>query len=120
MHWRDGTVYRGFFKADEQDGFGVKRDGGGAIELQFWSGGNLGFSEKMERNDRCTLEHLGRFWMFGSDDCINGLATGKGNAVSLSGTSFIVGGRFILGRLIEGEVIEYPSSDDSLFLKSDG
>ena len=64
MHWRDGTVYRGSFKDDEQDGFGIKRDGGGAIELQFWQAGNLGFSEKMERNDRCTLEHLGRFWMF--------------------------------------------------------
>ena len=74
----------------------------------------------MKRNDRCTLEHLGRFWMFDSDECINGLATGKCHAVSFSGTSLIVRGTFILGRLVGGEVIEYPSSDDPLLLKSDG
>ena len=119
MYWRDGTVYRGFFRDDEQNGYGVKLDGGGAVELQFWQNGNLEVSEKMEKNDRCTLEHLGRFWMFDSDGCINGLATGKGNAVSFSGTSVIVGGEFILGRLVEGEVIEYPSSDNSLLLKPD-
>ena len=119
MYWRDCSLYRGFFNDYEEDGFCVKRDGVGAVELQFWQNGNLEFSEKMERNDRCTLEHLGRFWMFDSNDCINGLATGKGNAVSFSGTSVIVGGKFILGRLVEGEVIEYPSSDNSLLLKSD-
>ena len=120
MYWRDGTVYRGFFRDGEQDGYGIKLDGGGAVELQFWQSGHLKISERMERNDRCTLEHLGRFWMFDSDDCINGLATGKGNAVSFTGTSVIVGGTFILGRLVEGELIEYPSGDNSFLLTSDG
>ena len=62
------------------------------------AGGNLEFSEKMEKTIVARLEHLGRFWMFDSDDCINGLATGKGNAVSFSGTSVIVGGSsFLVG-----------------------
>ena len=42
--------------------------------------------------------------MFESDSCINGLAHGTGLAASVDGAKIVVEGRFVLGRLIDGEI----------------
>jgi hypothetical protein len=44
-----------------------------------------------------------------ADACINGLAHGSGNAVSLNGLALIEDGSWVLGRLVKGVVIALPS-----------
>ncbi len=50
--------------------------------------------------------------MFVSSECINGLAHGIGMAVTLDGDHIVPNGRFVLGRLVEGEVLTLPEDQD--------
>ena len=43
-----------------------------------------------------------------ADSCINGLAHGRGVAVSLDGDIVVIGGRFVLGQMVAGELINIP------------
>ena len=43
-------------------------------------------------------------WMFRSESCINGLAHGEGLAVRVDGQAYVANGRFVLGRLVAGQV----------------
>ncbi len=54
---------------------------------------------------------MGRQWMFDSTQCINGLAHGTGLAVSLDGRLLIPKGKFILGQMVSGSVLEIPEVD---------
>ena len=51
---------------------------------------------------------MGRAWMFSADSCINGLAHGRGVAVSLDGDIVVIDGRFVLGQMVAGELINIP------------
>ena len=42
--------------------------------------------------------------MFRGPDCINGLAHGRGPAVSLDGQLYIPEARFVLGHLVDGDI----------------
>ena len=44
-----------------------------------------------------------------ADACIDGLAHGSGNAVSLNGLALIEDGSWVLGRLVKGVIIALPS-----------
>jgi hypothetical protein len=101
---RDGTVYRGQFADDKMHGFVVKTRPDDALDIQRWKAGELEFTQPLEVSDRCRLEMDGQPWMFQSGDCINGLAHGRGLAASLDGSRIVVDGRFVLGRMIEGEI----------------
>ena len=46
----------------------------------------------------------GRPWMFESHDCVNGLAHGRGLAVSIDGDGVAPEARCVLGKLVEGRV----------------
>lgn len=102
---RDGTIYRGQFADDKMHGYVVKQSPEGTLELQKWQQGELQFSHTLEASMRCQLEIDGASWMFESDDCVNGLAHGRGLAARLDGMEIIVDGRVVLGRLIEGDVL---------------
>jgi hypothetical protein len=104
-HWRDGTVYRGEFATDRMHGYGVKEQPGGNLELQQWAAGELVWSRPLREVPHCRLTISGRPWMFDGDACINGIAHGRGLAVSLDGGAVIPEGRFVLGRLVEGEIL---------------
>jgi hypothetical protein len=101
---RDGTTYRGQFAADKMHGYVVKEQPDGPLEIQQWNGGALQFTRPLAADPRCVLEIGVEAWMFESPDCINGLAHGSGLAVSLDGQQIVIGGRFVLGRLITGDI----------------
>lgn len=48
--------------------------------------------------------------MFQSNRCINGLAHGGGNAVRMDGSAFIAQGRFVLGKMVEGNIVLLSTS----------
>ena len=103
LFWRDGTVFHGQFAAGAMQGYGVKRTPDGSMELQQWERGNLLRAQALAEDARCRLEILDRPWMFGGDSCINGLAHGRGLAVSLDGDYIVLNGHFVLGRLVQGQ-----------------
>ncbi len=103
FHWRDGTVFRGRFRANKMHGYGVKEQPDGAMELQQWTDGGLRMRLPLTEDERCGLRLQDRYWMFSSEDCVNGLAHGRGLAASLDGELIIADGRFVLGHLVEGE-----------------
>ncbi len=102
---RDGTVYRGQFADDKMHGYVVKQSPEGNLELQEWRQGELQLTRALAASNRCQLEIEGAAWMFDADDCVNGLAHGRGLAARVDGLQIIVDGRVVLGRLIEGEVL---------------
>lgn len=102
--WRDGTLYKGDFRAGSLEGSGVKRSPDGMLSFETWNDGQLIAAVTVEAVERCTLVIEGKAWMFNDDTCINGLAHGEGLAVALDGTAYIPNGRFILGKVVRGEV----------------
>lgn len=100
---RDGTVYRGQFADDKMHGYVVKQSPENKLDLQKWQQGELELTIPLVASERCRLVIDGAPWMFESDECINGLAHGRGLAASLDGRRIIEDGRIVLGRLIEGE-----------------
>ena len=102
--WRDGTIYRGQFADDKMHGYGVKQRPDGAFELQNWHAGALGISKPLVAQENCRLTMDERGWMFNGDACVNGLAHGIGLAASLDGQLLVVNGRFVLGRMVDGDV----------------
>jgi hypothetical protein len=111
IHWRDGTIYRGEFFENSQSGWGIKEQPGGQPEIQQWRSGTLQLERILVENVTCSLSHMGRQWMFDSTLCINGLAHGTGLAVSLDGRLLIPNGKFILGQMVSGSVLEIPEVD---------
>jgi hypothetical protein len=111
IHWRDGTIYRGEFFDNSQSGWGIKEQPGAQPEIQQWRTGTLQLERLLVDNATCALNHMGRQWMFESTQCINGLAHGEGLAVSLDGRLLIPDGKFILGQLVSGNVLEIPEVD---------
>ena len=106
--WRDGTVYRGQFQANKQHGYGVKEQPNDLLELQHWRDGEILQAWSIRANELCDFQYMGRAWMFSADSCINGLAHGRGVAVSLDGDIVVIGGRFVLGQMVAGELINIP------------
>ena len=102
--WRDGTLYKGRFRYGRQDGSGVKRSSSGELSFETWNDGQLAAAVTVEPVERCSLTINGEPWMFNDDTCINGLAHGQGLAVALDGTAYVLDGRFILGRIVRGEI----------------
>ena len=109
--WRDGTVYRGQFSDNKMHGWGIKREPDGTQQIQRWRAGGMDFSRPVVAVPRCKLEHMGRRWMFDSEQCINGLAHGSGVAASLDGDLLIPEGRFVLGRLVAGDLLTLPQEE---------
>jgi hypothetical protein len=119
--WRDGTVYRGQFQSNKQHGFGVKEQPNDLLELQQWRSGEIVQAWSIEANELCAFEFKDRAWMFSADTCINGLAHGRGAAVSLDGDFVLVEGHFVLGQMVAGELISIPSkSRDGIEITADG
>ena len=81
---------------------GSKQEPEGGMELQHWERGNLLWRRPLAEEPRCRLRLFGKPWMFRDDACINGLAHGRGLAVSLDGELIVAEGRFVLGHLVEG------------------
>lgn len=101
---RDGTVFRGEFLDDRLQGHVVRQAPDGSRELQLWDAGKLVSQWPLREMPDCRLTLNGQPWMFVGGDCINGLAHGVGLAARLDGAAVIPDGRFIVGRLVEGEV----------------
>ena len=102
--WRDGTLYKGHFAYDRQHGPGVKESPDGERTFQVWDADELSASAAIDAVPRCALQVDGQPWMFNGDRCVNGLAHGDGTAVRLDGLAYILDGRFVLGRLVRGEL----------------
>ncbi len=103
-YWRDGTIYQGQFANNRSHGFGIKRDADGIAEFQQWKNGVLLMNQVLAPDQRCSAQIDAREWMFQGEDCINGLAHGRGPAVSLDGELYVPEARFVLGHLVEGDV----------------
>ncbi|HBF63200.1 MAG TPA: hypothetical protein DDW59_07175, partial [Gammaproteobacteria bacterium] len=112
--WRDDTVYRGQFSGNKQHGYGVKELLNNVSELQVWREGEIVGSTRIAENEYCVLQHLQRAWMFSAKTCVNGLAHGKGVAVSLDGDFVVADGVFVLGQFVAGELIEIPPKVTSM------
>ena len=104
FYWRDGTVYRGRFARNKMDGFGLKRHPDGEAEFQHWLDGVLTMAAALADNPRCQLIIDDEPWMFQGDECVNGLAHGRGPAASLDGARYLGSARLVLGQLVEGEI----------------
>ncbi len=52
----------------------------------------------------CRMTIDGREWMFQATTCINGLAHGRGPAVSLDGAFYVPAAHIVLGHLVEGDI----------------
>ena len=102
--WRDGTLYKGYFAFGRQNGPGIKRTPNGELAFEVWDANRLVAAANVIPVPRCALTIDDAPWMFDGDQCINGLAHGRGTAVRLDGSAYIVDGRFVLGRLVAGEL----------------
>jgi len=111
FYWRDGTVYSGQFYDNRMHGWGIKRQPDGPQEIQRWTEGELTDSQPVLAHERCGLSHMAREWMFDGSECINGMAHGEGVAASLDGLLIIPEGRFVLGQLVAGDVLELPAPE---------
>lgn len=102
----DGTLYRGRFRDGRRDGVGVRVSANGAsLTLERWKNGVQQSSRAIRASQDCVLHHAGRRWMVLGSRCIDGLAHGRGDAVSTDGTLWIDEGRFVLGQLVAGRAI---------------
>jgi hypothetical protein len=99
----DGTLYRGRFEAGVRDGVGIRvSPTGSSLTLETWSAGSLVGRRAIRESTGCRLRQGTRRWMVVGTECIDGLAHGRGNAVSTDGTLYVDSGRFVLGRLVTG------------------
>ena len=105
----EGTLFRGFFADDQRQGLVVKQLNSGDRFLEQYSAGTLVESLRIVADSRCQFSTPDGDWMVMADACINGLAHGSGNAVSLNGLALIEGGSWVLGKLVRGVVIALPS-----------
>ncbi len=103
-YWKDGTVYRGEFTANRMHGHGVKSVPDGDRYFQRWVDGELVRETLIAEDARCRMTLDGARWMFTSEECVNGKAHGWGTAVRLDGQAYVVGGRFVLGHMVQGEI----------------
>lgn len=103
-YWRDGTVYQGEFTGNRMHGYGVKSVPDGDRYFQQWVDGNLVAETVIAEDQRCRVALDGQPWMFTSEECVNGRAHGWGTAVRLDGEAYVVGGRFVLGHMVQGEI----------------
>ena len=106
-HYRgdDGTLFKGHFAFGRQNGPGVKETPDGELSFEVWDAGRLVGAIDVKAVERCELVIDSAPWMFDGDQCINGLAHGRGTAVRLDGSAYIEDGRFVLGQLVSGELI---------------
>ncbi len=102
--WRDGTLYKGHFAFGRLHRSGVKTSPGGERSFETWNDGQLIAAIPVAAVERCSLTLDGKPWMFNDVNCINGLAHGEGLAVALDGSAYVLGGRFILGKLVRGDI----------------
>jgi hypothetical protein len=127
--WADGKVYSGEFADDEMDGYGVLEESGGVSYFGYWSGGrrdgpglemregSLEF-QRWEKGEEKESSPGGEIlspdynWVYLSPQVKEGLAHGKGSAISIDGRYVIRNGRFENGHLVQGILI-YP--DGSVF-----
>ena len=105
-HYRsqDGTLFKGHFAFGRQNGPGVKETPNGELSFEVWDAGRLVGATGVMAVERCQLVIDSALWMFDGDQCINGLAHGRGTAVRLDGSAYIEDGRFVLGQLVSGEL----------------
>ncbi len=116
----DGTLFRGFFADDQRHGLVVKQLSNGERFFEVYSAGTLVESLRIAADSRCQFSTLDGDWMVRADACINGLAHGSGNAVSLNGLALVEGGNWVLGKLVQGVVIALPAQAlDTAFLPLD-
>lgn len=101
---RDGTLFKGHFAFGRHNGPGVKETPDGELSFEVWDAGRLVGATDVMAVERCELVIESAPWMFHGDQCINGLAHGRGTAVRLDGTAYIEDGRFVLGQLVSGEL----------------
>ena len=110
LHWADGVIYRGLFSLNQMNGFGVKTAPNEMPTFQRWRMGDLIDEWPIVESERCRLNIDGIPWMFAGSSCINGTAHGDGIAVRVDGQAFIANGRFVLGRLVRGDLKTLPSA----------
>ena len=105
-HYRaqDGTLFKGHFAFDRKNGPGVKETPAGELSFEVWDAGQPVGATDVKAVERCELVIDGAPWMFHGDQCINGLAHGRGTAVRLDGSAYIEDGRFVLGQFVSGEL----------------
>lgn len=105
-HYRekDGTLFKGHFAFGRENGPGVKETPDGELSFEVWDAGRLVGATDVVAVERCELVIDGAPWMFDGDQCVNGLAHGRGAAVRLDGTAYIEDGRFVLGQFVSGEL----------------
>ena len=101
---QDGSLFKGHFAFDRQNGPGIKETPTGELLFEVWDTGRLVAATNVTAVERCELVIDTAAWMFDGDQCINGLAHGRGPAVRLDGSAYIEDGRFVLGRFVSGEL----------------
>lgn len=101
---KDGTLFKGHFAFGRQNGPGVKETPNGELSFEVWDTGRLVGATDVMGVERCGLVIDNAPWMFDGDQCINGLAHGRGPAVRLDGSAYIEDGRFVLGQFVSGEL----------------
>jgi len=101
---QDGTLFKGHFAFGRQNGPGVKEAPNGELSFEVWDAGRLVGATDVMAVERCELVIDSAPWMFDGDQCINGLAHGRGTAIRLDGSAYIEDGRFVLGRFVSGDL----------------
>ena len=89
-------------------GFGVKSVPNEEPAFQRWRMGDLLEAWPIVEREQCRLRIDGAPWMFEGSSCVNGKAHGTGIAVSVDGRAYIANGRFVLGRLVRGDLKTLP------------
>ena len=111
LYWSDGTTYQGLFALNQMNGFGVRTVPNEEAAFQRWRMGDLLEAWPIVESERCRLQIDSTPWMFSGSSCINGHAHGTGIAVSVDGQAYIVNGRFVLGRLVQGDRKTLPAPE---------
>lgn len=97
----DGSSYTGYFHDDRPEGTGVSLPASGNPLVQSWTAGSLIASRPIAGK----LLSPSKEWIYLGEASRDGLAEGKGGAVSPDGRYRVEEGIFIQGRLVSGTLV---------------
>jgi hypothetical protein len=105
----DGRRFKGFYLADQKHGYGLAVSPDNAASLEYWGKGVLRFSKALTVQEDCQVDHESKKWLFSGESCVNGLAHGRGEIVSMDHEKLVHNAVLVLGRLVEGKEISFLS-----------
>ena len=107
----DGRRFKGSYLDDQKHGHGLAFSPESNASLEYWEKGVLRASKALVLREDCQVVHESKKWLVSGASCVNGLAHGRGDIVSIDHEKLFHNALLVLGRLVEGKEISFLSVD---------